>query len=99
MRAPIDLHCGYWNNSVNVLLVTLLVRHAYGPRALLIAGGRGISRPQAESSVCGTPTYNMNVFLLSRHIHTSKALPIAGGRGTLRPQARVVSVGLTDTLQ
>ena len=30
-RASIDLRCGYWNNSVNVPLVTLLVRHAYGP--------------------------------------------------------------------
>ena len=29
---PIDLRCGYWNNNVNVPLVTLLVRHAYGPR-------------------------------------------------------------------
>ena len=28
------LRCGYWNNSVNVPLVTLLVRHAYGPRSV-----------------------------------------------------------------
>ncbi len=30
-RAPIDLRCGYWNNKGNVPLVTVLVRHAYGP--------------------------------------------------------------------
>ena len=30
------LRCGYWNNNVNVPLVTLLVRHAYSHRIIIL---------------------------------------------------------------
>ena len=36
-RAPITLHCDYCYNSANVPLVTLLVLHAYAPRAIVFA--------------------------------------------------------------
>ena len=45
------LRCGYRNNSFNVPLVTLLVRHAYGPCIIELSGLACGSRDPAFNAI------------------------------------------------